>query len=84
MSLMDDPRYHYPVTTTFWRGLIIGRPFPGRLRRACDWKTAVLSEVRQYQGVTCSDCLAYARQLNRLGAFVGLAKVAMADSPEKP
>lgn len=59
---------HYPVTTRFWRGVLRMHQVGGlgrHLRRACDWHVVPAWAVTGEP--TCGDCLAYRRELRRLG-----------------
>lgn len=60
---------HFPVTTSFWRGVwgsyeTLRRP----LKRACDW--ALLSTAdASFRAPSCTDCAAYRGHLVRMGVL---------------
>jgi hypothetical protein len=58
--------FHYPVTTTFWRGAWDYTRVRGILRRSCDWHRIYFDEG-SYNNPTCADCLAYKAALAEIG-----------------
>ena len=53
---------HYPVTTSFWRGVFRVDQLQYRhnkqLRRACDWFLTTPAQV-SFEAPTCPDCQVY-------------------------
>ncbi len=81
-SIRVDPRdhneekksviLHYPVTTSFWKGVFeYGKKMNRPLRRACDWQTGKWEEMidlknAQIDSVICADCESYLRALFKM------------------
>jgi hypothetical protein len=57
---------HYPVTTSFWRGVYGQGPLNRTLRRACDWRATAPKTV-SFATPSCPDCVSYKANLQRLG-----------------
>ena len=59
---------HYPVTTSFWRGVWNKTVISDRqLRRACDWHKLVMVDADE--NPTCTWCAWYKYNLQRLGVL---------------
>jgi hypothetical protein len=57
---------HYPVTTSFWRGVWDLSRLTRPLKSACDWK-ALDKPLASFAAPTCDGCRAYKAVLQRLG-----------------
>lgn len=56
---------HYPVTATWYRGIQeVNHQFPGRLRRACDWKD-LRKDDASFRDPSCDDCWIYKSRIDR-------------------
>lgn len=57
---------HYPVTTSFWRGVWDLSRLTRPLKSACDWKL-LDKTLASFAAPTCDGCQAYKAALQRLG-----------------